>query len=330
VGKDYKQTRSGGYYTVVKADSSSAETVKVVDKAEVQTKIAEIAKANDDDKTKTAQTSMSIKADTKDTDVTVTFNSTAVAALSSALSSVASTTGKTVTSVSLDVTTTDTKDATAEVQTAAASIKSEVKTYFSAEIFAKVQGENNTKHQLFSDGATGATATVDLTMDAPADGKVYKVYYIAKGQAPVLQTSSYKNGVLSVTLEHFSDYAIVEVDKPTYSGGGTLSEIYKLDPKSTTTNGKSAVTVALDGAAASFKFVRIDGYLVESANVTVNDKELTIAAAAFAGLKDGDHRIDVIFTDGKAVGTLVIDSTAASSVVVTDTPVANPSTGAAL
>jgi hypothetical protein len=138
-------------------------------------------------------------------------------------------------------------------------------------------------------------------------------------------------------MEHFSSYVIIEVKNgndaavsTASTSGGTLSEIYKLDPKSTTTNGQTAVTIALDGAASKFKFVRIDGYLVSSANISIANGELTIASAALAGLKDGSHRIDVIFTDGKAVGTLVIDSTAASSVVVTDTPVANPSTGAAL
>jgi hypothetical protein len=148
------------------------------------------------------------------------------------------------------------------------------------------------------------------------------------------------NGYLSIPMTHFSNYVIIEVEKEeeaaavnttsTSSGGGTLSEIYKLDPKSTTTNGQTAVTIALDGAASKFKFVRIDGYLVSSANISIANGELTIAAAALAGLKDGSHRIDVIFTDGKAVGTLVIDSTAASPSVVTDPPAANPSTGAAL
>jgi hypothetical protein len=112
------------------------------------------------------------------------------------------------------------------------------------------------------------------------------------------------------------------------SGGETLSVIYKLEPNPVAVDGESTVAVTTDGPEAKFKFIRIDGYLVDSADVAMSGDELTIAAAALTSLKDGDHRIDAVFTDGKAVGTLTLARTAAP--VVSDAPVSNPSTGAVL
>jgi hypothetical protein len=231
---------------------------------------------------------------------------------------------------------------TEAAESQATALNGKVKNYFT--LRACIDSDNTWETDLYAEKSAVGTATVDLYLSAceigePADGYTYQVYYIPDGAKTkddlVLMESTVANGYLSIPMEHFSSYVIIEVKNgndaavsTASTSGGTLSEIYKLDPKSTTTNGQTAVTIALDGAASKFKFVRIDGYLVSSANISIANGELTIAAAALAGLKDGSHRIDVIFTDGKAVGTLVIDSTAESPSVVTDPPAANPSTGA--